>query len=87
MGSHTINRLVRYYIECQSGLYSISEKRIEKAKKIIRKALDHRLISARNLASIVVSIISMSAVVGRLTRIMTGQCRISPNWTVIASLN
>ena len=63
------------------GSISISEKRIEKAKKIILKALDHRLISARYLAGIVGSIISMSAVVGRLTRIMTGQCRI----TIVAS--
>ena len=80
------------------GSISVSEKHIEKAKEITRKALDHRLISARYLSGIVGSIISKSAVVGRLTRIMTGQCRITiaasatwdnkrPNWTVIAFLN
>ena len=55
-------------MECQSGSIFISEKRIEKAKEIIRKALDHCLISARYLPGILGSIISMSAVVGRLTR-------------------
>ena len=59
------------------GSISNCAKRIEKARQLIRKALEHPFISARELAGIVGSIISMGAVVGRLTRIMTRHCQIT----------
>ena len=79
------------------GSISICAKRIEKAKQLISKALDHAFISARELAGIVGSIISMGAVVGRLIRTVTRHCQItiaasatwdtSTNWTVTVFLN
>ena len=59
------------------GSISICVKCIEKARKLISKALEHPFISARELAGIIGSIISMGAVVGRLTRVMTRHCQIT----------
>ena len=59
------------------GSISICAKRIEKAKQLISQALEHPFISARELSGRVGSIISMGAVVDRLTRIMTRHCQIT----------
>ena len=53
------------------GCISIVDKRDEKAKKSIRETLKKSQITARELASVVSSIISMSVVFGRVARIMT----------------
>ena len=58
------------------GCISIVDKRVEKAKKSIKETLKKSRITARELASVVGSIISMSVVFGRVARIMTRHCQI-----------
>ena len=53
------------------------EKRVEKAEKSIKETIKKSQITARELASVVGSNISMSVVFGRIARIMTRLCQIS----------
>jgi len=59
------------------GCISIVDKRVEKAKKSINETIKKSQITARELASVAGSIISMSVVFGRVARIMTRHCQIS----------
>lgn len=63
--------------DARDGTISISAKRIEKAQNLIKDVYEHPKKSARELAVVVGSIISMSAVIGPLSRIMTRHCQIS----------
>ena len=56
---------------------SIVEKRVEKAKKSIKETIKNSQITARELASVVGSIIFMSVVFGKVARIMTRHCQMS----------
>ena len=59
------------------GKILITESRIEKALLHINNAIQVPRLSARSLASIVGKIISMSPVLGNLSRIMTRHCQMS----------
>ena len=59
------------------GSISIVEKRVNKAKKSIKETIKKSQTTARELASVVGSIISMSVVFGRVARIMTRHCQIT----------
>ena len=63
--------------DAKGGVISVREKRIVKAKRLLVNALDKPCKSARELAAIVGSIMSMSAVLGRLSCIMTRHCQIT----------
>jgi len=63
--------------DVKGGFISIGEKRIDKAKRLLEYALDKPCKSARELAAIVGSIMSMSPVVGRLSCIMSRHCQIA----------
>ena len=72
MGSCAFNHLARY-----RGKISTTTPRIDKALHHIDNALQDPRLSARSLASIVGKIISMSPVLGNLSRIMTRHCQMS----------
>ena len=84
LGANTVFSMARHYLGCKRGTISIREKRIDKAKRLLRNALDHQCKSARELATIVGSIMSMSPVLGRLLSIMIRHCQITlaitENW-------
>ncbi|CAB3983682.1 Hypothetical predicted protein [Paramuricea clavata] len=61
----------------KSGNISIADKRITKAAALLRNASEFPTKSARELAKIVGTIISMGPVLGRLTRIMTRHCQMT----------
>ncbi|CAB4027771.1 Hypothetical predicted protein [Paramuricea clavata] len=61
----------------KSGNISIADKRITKAAALLRNASEFPTKSARELAKIVGSIISMGPVLGRLTSIMTRHCQMT----------
>ncbi len=55
----------------------ITDKRVTKAMSLLKNAIEFPIKSARELAKIVGSIISMGPVLGRLTRIMTRHCQMT----------
>ena len=61
----------------KSGNISVADKRITKAASLLSNAIEFSTKSARELAKIVGSIISMGSVLGRLTRIMTRHCQMT----------
>ena len=61
----------------KEGNLMIKQKRVDKALILIDKAIQEPCLSARELSRIIGSILSMSAVLGRLTRIMTRHCQIT----------
>ena len=61
----------------KEGVISINEKRVAKAERLLQNAIVCPIKSARELARLVGSIISMSPVLGRLTRIMSRHCQMS----------
>ena len=54
---HAVFRMARHYLGCKRGTISIREKRIDKAKRLLRNALDHPCNSGQELAAMVGSII------------------------------
>ena len=63
--------------DAKDGTLAISDKRISKATKLLCTAAECPIMSARELAALVGSIISMGAVLGRFTHIMTRHCQIT----------
>lgn len=67
-----------------NGTISIADKRITKAASLLSNAIQFPTKSARELAKLVGSIISMGPVLGKLTRIMTRHCQMTvataPDW-------
>ena len=61
----------------KDGCIKICQKRIEKAKRLIKQTIGNFKVTARELASVVGSIISMGVVFGNVVRIMTRHCQIS----------
>jgi hypothetical protein len=59
------------------GTILITDKRVTKAMSLLKNAIEFPIKSARELAKIVGSIISMGPVLGRLTRIMTRHCQMT----------
>jgi len=62
---------------CELGSISIKEERVSKLNAMLEKINSDCCISARELASVTGSIISMSPVVGHLANIMTRHCQIT----------
>jgi hypothetical protein len=63
--------------DATAGTISISDKHITKTTRLLDTAIKFPNMSARELSTIVGSIISMGPVLGRLARIMTRHCQIT----------
>ena len=60
-----------FRIDLNLGVFSVPDRKIEELQALLRSVSDHTVVPARQLASLVGKIMSMSIALGTITRLMT----------------